>query len=165
MPWSQLEQYRREYFARLDEVRDEVAEAAEKQWAHRAHNHWPPAALVSVAGSSRMWNAGRATQSSASCGWAPAMFAGDDDRQAADPGGVQDRARHRSRSAQVPARTAPHRNTARAVWLERQPGIALVGDPDDVRGVARSMICQLAAFHSPADLHITVASAAPSRWD
>ena len=27
MPWSQLEQYRREYFARLDEVRDEVQEA------------------------------------------------------------------------------------------------------------------------------------------
>ena len=27
MPWSQLEQYRREYFARLDEVRDEVQDA------------------------------------------------------------------------------------------------------------------------------------------
>ena len=44
------------------------------------------------------------------------------------------------------------RNMARVLWLERQPGISLVGDMDAVRGVARSMICQLAAFHSPADL-------------
>ena len=55
MPWSQLEQYRREYFARLDEVRDEVQEAARKQWQHRGHSHWAPSELVSVAGSPRMW--------------------------------------------------------------------------------------------------------------
>ena len=55
MPWSQLEQYRREYFARLDEVRDEVQEAARKQWQHREHSHWAPSELVSVAGSPRMW--------------------------------------------------------------------------------------------------------------
>ena len=34
-----------------------------------------------------------------------------------------------------------------------------------VHGVARSVICQLAAFHSPADVQVMVVSSAPSRWD
>ena len=36
---------------------------------------------------------------------------------------------------------------------------------DAVRGIARSMICQLAAFHSPADLQIMIVTSAPTRWD
>ncbi len=107
MPWSQLEQYRREYFARLDEVRDEVADAAEKQWNHRAHSHWPPSQLVSVAGSQRMWERrpGDPEFGVVRLGTGQRV-AGDDDRQAPDPGGVEDRAGHRPRAAQVPARAA-----------------------------------------------------------
>jgi DNA segregation ATPase FtsK/SpoIIIE-like protein len=41
----------------------------------------------------------------------------------------------------------------------------LIGEMDAVRGIARSMICQLAAFHSPADLQIMIVTSAPDSWD
>ena len=107
MPWSQLEQYRREYFARLDEVRDEVQDAARKQWEHREHSHWAPSELVSVAGSPRMWER-RPRRSGVRRGATGhrTCRAGDDHRQATDRGGLQDRTRDRARAAQVLARTA-----------------------------------------------------------
>ena len=166
MPWSQLEQYRREYFARLDEVRDEVAEAAEKQWAHRAHSHWPPSALVSVAGSARMWERrpGDPEFGVVRLGTGDVSLAMTIDKpQIPAASKIEPATGHALRKFLLEQRHV--RNTARVVWLERQPGLALVGDLDAVRGVARSMICQLAAFHSPTDLQVMVVSAAPSRWD
>ena len=54
---------------------------------------------------------------------------------------------------------------AKVVWLQRFPGLSLVGEMDAVRALARAMICQLAAFHSPADVQIIVVSAAPTVWE
>ena len=53
----------------------------------------------------------------------------------------------------------------KTIWLRRFPGLSLIGEMDAVRAVARAMICQLAAFHSPADVQIIVVSSAPSQWD
>ncbi|MFZ0833807.1 MAG: type VII secretion protein EccC, partial [Mycobacterium sp.] len=177
MPWSQLEQYRREYFARLDDVRNEVAGAAEKQWAHRAHSHWPPSALVGVAGSARMWERrpGDTEFGVVRLGTGDVSLAMTIDKpQIPAASKIEPATGHALRKFLLQQRHV--RNTARVVWLERQPGLALVGELDSdersrdeptasVRGVARSMICQLAAFHSPTDLQVMVVSAAPSRWD
>ncbi len=166
MPWSQLEQYRREYFARLDEVREEVAEAAGKQWAHRAHSHRHPSELVSVAGSPRMWERrpGDPEFGVVRLGVGKVALAMTIDKpQIPAASKIEPATGHALRKFLLEQRHV--RDMARVVWLERHPGIALVGDLDGVRGVARSMICQLAAFHSPADLQIMVVSSAPSRWD
>src|SRR6185312_4676742 len=166
MPWSQLEQYRREYFARLDEVREEVADAAQKQWAHRAHSHPAPSQLMSVAGSPRMWERrpGDPEFGVARLGVGNVSLAMTIDKpQIPAASKIEPATGHALRKFLLEQRSV--RNMARVVWLERQPGIALVGDLDDVRGVARSMMCQLAAFHSPSDLQVMVVSAAPSRWD
>ena len=53
----------------------------------------------------------------------------------------------------------------KAIWLQRFPGISIVGDLDEGRSLARAMLCQLAAFHSPADVQIIVVSSAPSQWE
>jgi S-DNA-T family DNA segregation ATPase FtsK/SpoIIIE len=190
MPWSQLEQYRREYFARLDEVRDEVATAAQRQWTHRAHSHWPPAQLISVAGSPRMWERrpGDPEFGVVRLGTGNVSLAMTIEKpQIPAASKIEPATGHALRKFLLEQRFV--RNMARVVWLERQPGLSLVGDLDaderlreehdghdgrersreehavSVRGVARSIICQLCAFHSPADLQIMVVSSAPSRWD
>jgi DNA segregation ATPase FtsK/SpoIIIE, S-DNA-T family len=43
-----------------------------------------------------------------------------------------------------------------AVHLRGFPSVALTGDPDPVRGLARALVAQLAAFHAPEDLRIAV---------
>lgn len=166
MPWSQLEQYRREYFARLDEVRAEVATAAQRQWAHRAHSHWPPEQLISVAGSPRMWDRRRGDPEFGvvRLGTGNVSLAMTIEKpQIPAASKIEPATGHALRKLLLEQRFV--RNMARVVWLERQPGLAVVGELDEVRGVARSMICQLCAFHSPADLQIMVVSSAPSRWD
>jgi hypothetical protein len=166
MPWSQLEQYRREYFARLDEVRGEVTTAAQRQWAHRAHSHWAPEQLVSVAGSERMWERRRGDPEFGvvRLGTGNVSLAMTIEKpQIPAASKIEPATGHALRKFLLEQRFV--RNMARVVWLERQPGLAVVGDLDEVRGVARSMMCQLCAFHSPADLQIMVVSSAPSRWD
>lgn len=187
MPWSQLEQYRREYFARLDEVRDEVREAARKQWEHREHSHWAPAELVSVAGSPRMWERrpGDPEFGVVRLGTGRVELAMTIDKpQIAAASKIEPATGHALRKFLLEQRHV--RGMARVLWLERNPGISLVGELDadesshtgspparraggeptaTVRGIARSMICQLAAFHSPADLQIMIVTSAPDRWD
>lgn len=40
-------------------------------------------------------------------------------------------------------------NTPKAIWLQRFPGISIVGNLDGAWALARAMICQLAAFQAP----------------
>ena len=166
MPWSQLEQYRREYFARLDEVRGEVQEAARKQWEHREHSHWAPSELISVAGSPRMWERrqGDPEFGVVRLGTGRVDLAMTIDKpQIAAASKIEPATGHALRKFLLEQRHV--RDMARVLWLERSPGISLVGEMDAVRGICRSVICQLAAFHSPADLQIMIVTSAPDRWD
>jgi DNA segregation ATPase FtsK/SpoIIIE-like protein len=52
---GELTNARREWFARQDDIRDEVNEQRRRQWEHRRHFHWDPAELANVAGSARLW--------------------------------------------------------------------------------------------------------------
>ena len=166
MPWSQLEQYRREYFARLDEVRDEVQEAARKQWKHREHSHWAPSELISVAGSPRMWERrpGDPEFGVVRLGTGRVELAMTIDKpQIAAASKIEPATGHALRKFLLEQRHV--RGMARVLWLERNPGISLIGEMDSVRGIARSLVCQLAAFHSPADLQIMIVTSAPGSWD
>ena len=132
MPWSQLEQYRREYFARLDEVRDEVQEAARKQWEHREHSHWAPSELVSVAGSPRMWERrpGDPEFGVVRLGTGRVELAMTIDKpQIAAASKIEPATGHALRKFLLEQRHV--RGMARVVWLERNPGISLVGEMDD----------------------------------
>jgi DNA segregation ATPase FtsK/SpoIIIE-like protein len=53
----------------------------------------------------------------------------------------------------------------KAIWLQRFPGLSMVGDIEQGRALVRAMLCQLAAFHSPADVQVVVVTAAPSQWE
>ncbi len=123
MPWSQLEQYRREYFARLDEVRDEVQEAARKQWEHREHSHWAPSELISVAGSPRMWERrpGDPEFGVVRLGTGRVELAMTIDKpQIAAASKIEPATGHALRKFLLEQRHV--RGMARVLWLERNPG-------------------------------------------
>ena len=47
----------------------------------------------------------------------------------------------------------------KAIWLQRFPGISIVGDIEEGRSLARAILCQLAAFHSPRPMYRSLWSA------
>lgn len=49
--------------------------------------------------------------------------------------------------------------------LRSNPGFAFYGDVPTIRGLVRSMLCQLATFHGPDDIGIVVVTANPSQWE
>ncbi|AYE99557.1 hypothetical protein C0J29_31840 (plasmid) [Mycobacterium paragordonae] len=53
----------------------------------------------------------------------------------------------------------------KVVNLRSQPGFALVGDNECVGGLARAMLCQIATYHSPAEVKIAIVSQSPRQWD
>ena len=59
------------------------------------------------------------------------------------------------------------RGIAKPLSLRATAGSALVGENgmEPVYALARSIICQVAVFHSPADFKIMVVTDDPQRWD
>jgi len=152
---------RRAYLRHLAGVRAAVREAATAQrqalfWLHPA----PGALPAVVADGTRVWERGPedpaflqvrygvCAQSLSVDLAAPADLDADD----ADPAAV----------SAVRRLLAAHRVQAglpAAVDLRRFRWIALVGEPDPGRGVARALVCSAAAFHSPDHLTVAVLAA------
>ncbi|BBZ15025.1 type VII secretion protein EccCa [Mycobacterium branderi] len=166
MSWGELTLYRRKYFARLDEVRDEVDVQRRAQWQHRAHFHWEPQQLVGAVGSARMWERipGSDEFAVVRVGVGKVALAMQIDKpKIAESADLEPATAHALRKFLIEQEYID--NTAKAIWLQRFPGLSVVGDMSQVRALARAMICQLAAFHSPADVQIIVVSAAPTQWE
>ncbi len=166
MSHSALTQYRRDYFARLDDVRDEVDAQRRRQWEHRMHFHWEPARLVGVAGSARMWERSPRNDEFAvvRVGVGKVALAMQiETPKVPQTSHMEPATGHALRKFLIEQEYID--DMPKTIWLRRFPGLSLVGEMDDVRAVARAMICQLAAFHSPADLQIIIVSSAPSQWD
>jgi type VII secretion protein EccCa/type VII secretion protein EccCb len=166
MSWSQLEQYRREYFARLDEVRDEVEVSRHAQWDHRAHFHWEPDQLVGVAGTPRMWErrVGHDEFAAVRVGVGKVELAMTIEKpKIPEASRIEPATGHALRKFLLEQQHV--RDIAKVIWLQRYAGMAVVGDMDATRAVARAMICQLGAFHSPADVQVIVVTSAPTQWD
>ncbi len=152
MSWGELTHYRRKYFARLDEIRDEVEVQRRQQWGHRAHFHWEPEQLVGVAGSVRMWDRTPGSDEFAvvRVGLGKVALAMQIEKpKIAEAADLEPATGHALRKFLIEQEYIE--NVPKVIWLQRFPGLSLVGDIDQVRALARSMICQLAAFHSPAE--------------
>ncbi|HZA10649.1 type VII secretion protein EccCa [Mycobacterium sp.] len=166
MSWSQLEQYRREYFSRLDDVRDEVEVSRRQQWEHRAHFHWEPDQLVGVAGTPRMWERRPGDDEFAvvRIGVGKIELAMTIEKpKIAEASRIEPATGHALRKFLLEQQHVC--DVAKVIWLQRYPGLSVVGEMDQARAVARAMTCQLAAFHSPADVQIMVVTAAPTQWE
>jgi S-DNA-T family DNA segregation ATPase FtsK/SpoIIIE len=166
MSWSVLNSYRRTWFARLDEVRDEVDVQRRHQWEHRSHFHWDPDRLVGVAGSARMWERGPRNDEFAvvRVGLGRVALAMQIDKpKITESAHIEPATGHALRRFLLEQEYID--DMPKAIWLQRFPGLSLVGDMDGVRALARAMLCQLAAFHSPADVQIVIVTAAPSQWE
>lgn len=57
------------------------------------------------------------------------------------------------------------RGLGKIVNLRSQPGFALIGESERVAGVVRAMLCEIAVYHSPAEVKIAVVSQALRTWD
>jgi DNA segregation ATPase FtsK/SpoIIIE-like protein len=166
MSHSELTSYRRSWFSRLDEVRDEVDVQRRHQWQHRTHYHWEPSRLAGVAGSARMWERSPRSDEFAvvRVGVGRVALAMQIEKpKIPDAAHIEPATGHALRKFLIEQEYIG--DVPKAIWLRRFPGLSLIGDMDGVRAVARAMICQLAAFHSPADMQIIVVSSAASEWD
>jgi S-DNA-T family DNA segregation ATPase FtsK/SpoIIIE len=166
MSWGELTKARREWFARQDDLRDEVNEQRRRQWEHRHHFHWAPEELANVAGSVRMWDRTPGSEAFAvvRVGVGKVALA----LTLEKPKVVQ--ASHLEPATGHALRKFINEqeyidNTPKAIWLQRFPGISIVGDLDESRALARAMLCQLAAFHSPADVQIIIVTSVPTQWE
>ncbi|QKG24695.1 type VII secretion protein EccCa [Actinomadura verrucosospora] len=159
---------RRDYFRYLSQVRRRVRRAAEQQRESLEWNSPSPDSLWSLVMSARIW-----------------------ERRPADPdfGNVRIGAGPQKLAVQlIPPETKPIEdlepmtagalrrfvrahstvpNLPVAVSLPSFSRILPVGDIDAVRGMVRSMIAQLTAFHSPDDMRVSVCASAEAmpHWD
>ena len=138
--------------------------SASAQWEHRRHFHWDPEELVGVAGSVRMWDRdpGSDKFSVVRVGVGKVKLAMTLEKPEIAPG-RRPGAGHRARAAQVPQRAGIHRRHAESDLAATYPGHVHRRRHRGGPRLARAMMCQLAAFHSPADVQIIVVSAAPTR--
>jgi S-DNA-T family DNA segregation ATPase FtsK/SpoIIIE len=166
MSWSELTGARRRWMARQDDIREEVDAQRERQWSHRRHFHWEPAELVDVPGSERMWERTPGSEAFAvvRMGVGQVALAMTLEKpQIPEAAHLEPATGHALRKFLLEQEYID--DVPKAVWLQRFPGISLVGDLDSVESLTRSMMCQLAAFHSPADVQIFVVSEHPERWE
>jgi S-DNA-T family DNA segregation ATPase FtsK/SpoIIIE len=166
MSWGELTARRRKWFSTQDDLRDEVNVQRKLQWDNRYFFHWDPQDLVSVAGSARQWDRAPGSDmfSVARVGIGKVKLAMTLEKPeiapAADLEPATGHALRKFLNAHEYVDGMP-----KVVWLQRFAGMSVIGDIDEGRSAVRAILCQLAAFHSPADVQIIVVSSAPSEWE
>ncbi|MDQ4104841.1 MAG: type VII secretion protein EccCa, partial [Actinomycetota bacterium] len=163
---AEMNEDRKDYLRYLGQMRERAREAAQEQRAALEWNHPDPAALWSIASSRRMW-----------------------ERRSGDPDFCHVRicrGSQRLATRLVPPQTGPVdelepittlalRQFVRAhsivpelpiaISVRGFAAIGISGDAALARGLARSMVTQLATFHSPDDLLIAVVTAGRAKAD
>lgn len=166
MSWGELTGARRQWFRRLDDVRDEVNVQRRKQWEHRRHFHWDPDELYAIAGTARMWERGPESEAFATVrvgvGKVQLSMALEKPK-VTEASHVEPATGHALRKFLNEQEHID--NTPKALWLQRFPAMAVVGRSIETRSLARAMLCQLAAFHSPAAVQIFIVTSAPTQWN
>ncbi|HKR50473.1 MAG TPA: type VII secretion protein EccCa [Pseudonocardiaceae bacterium] len=163
---AEMNEDRKDYLRYLAQMRERARQAAQEQRAALEWNHPDPAALWSIAGSRRMW-----------------------ERRSGDPDFCHVRicrGSQRLATRLVPPQTGPVdelepittvalRQFVRAhslvpdlpisLSIRGFAAIGISGGPAPTRGLARSMVAQLATFHPPDDLLIAVVSTGRAKTD
>lgn len=179
---GQLDEARKDYYNALDELGDEAQETAEAQFAQAQHFHPNPAKLRGLVNSVRMWErkpnvAGTSKERTAeqlaslAFGWVrmglgraklAMQYTSEDQGDPAeyDPAcfeGERQFDLHQQTVSDIPI----------AISLPATPGLGLVGVDgiEPVLGLARAMVLQATAFHSPRDFKVMVLTSTPERWD
>lgn len=166
MSWGELTQHRAMSFSRLDDIRDEVQVQRRAQFEHREHFHWEPDKLVAAIGTERMWERSPSSDEfgEVRVGIGTVKLAMIIEKpDVPEPSQIEPATGHALRKFLLEQEYID--DMAKVIWLQRFAGMSFVGDMDQARGLMRAMLCQLAAFHSPADLQILVVSSAPMLWE
>ena len=165
---AEVNEERKDYLRYLTQAREQAASTAARQRSCAEWSHPDPGAIIGLLGSRRMWERRR----------------GDADFLRVRVGVGT----HRLATALVPPEVAPAedlepvsalalrrfvqahatvRGMPTAVALPAFPAIGVTGNHDDVRGLARAMLLQLATFHGPEHLQIAIVSPDPldPAWD
>lgn len=167
--WGEQEKQRRSYLRQLDEDRDEVQQATVQQRRSQLFVHGDPHRLDTVIGGPRMWERrpgdsdfldvrlGIGVQSTAdsavSLQW-PEVPVGEE-LEPVTGRALRDFILEQSQI----------RDIGKVLSLRSRPGFSFVGeDMPDLHSVTRSVLCSLAAYHSPSDVKLMVVTRNPELW-
>lgn len=166
---AEMDEDRKDYLRYLGQMRDRAREAADEQRLAREWVHPDPQTLWSLAaGSRRMWErrpndndfcqvrVGRGSQR-LETRLVPPQTGPVDELEPITTLALRRFVRAHSLVQDLPIATS----------LRGFAAVGLQGDKEQVRGLARAMICQLATFHTPEDVIIAVASSGQARreWE
>jgi S-DNA-T family DNA segregation ATPase FtsK/SpoIIIE len=171
---GEMEADRQDWFNQADVARKELVKAAEKQFERSWRCHPDPQDLIGLAGCSAMWQRRR--------------FPTDDFKDFNDFGHVRLGVGTIKQGMQIdypplpetPMYVEPATSHGKRKFLREQPyihdmprvvsltkkkALSLVGPMDEVRGLARAVMCQLSQWHSPDDLKLIVVTDRPDVWE
>ena len=165
---AEMNEDRKDYLRYLGQMRERAREAADEQRMAREWIHPDPQNLWSIANSRRMWErrqndndfgqvrVGRGSQR-LETRLVPPQTGPVDELEPITTLALRRFVRAHSLVSDLPIATS----------LRGFAAVGLQGDREDVRGLARAVITQLATFHTPDDVVIAVASSGHARqeWD
>ncbi|QVI27437.1 type VII secretion protein EccCb [Mycolicibacterium neoaurum] len=162
---TELDGVRRDYLRYLDEVAGDAAATAGHQRANLYWTHPDPAALWTVVGTARMWE--RRASDPDFCqvrvGIGPAVLATPLIVEDGSPVGETDPVTQTALDALLAAHAIV---PGLPVVTELSGHLGIGGIPAGARDLARAIVCQLAVWHSPADIRIVARARDGDRcWD
>ncbi|TXI55757.1 type VII secretion protein EccCa [Mycolicibacterium mageritense] len=169
--WGEMENDCQDWFNLADKARDELISAAEKQFSRAWRCHPDPHDLVGLAGSAVTWER-RRTPTDDFKDFGHVRLGVGTVKQAMQievpplpqqPMYVEPATSHGKRKFLREQRYI--HDMPRVVSLTKTKAMSLVGPLDEVRGLARAAICQLAQWHVPDDLKIIVVTDRPEVWE
>lgn len=162
---TEIDAGRRDYLRYLDGVGQDAATTADAQRAHLDWTHPDPAMLWTFAGTPRMWER-RATDPDflvIRVGIGPVMLATPLIVEDSSPIGETDPVTQTALDALVTARAIV---PGLPILTELAGHLGIGGAAADARDLVRAIVCQLAIWHSPADVRIVArTTGADPCWD
>lgn len=166
---GQREEDRREYLSDLDDKRDRNQENSRLLFEEDRRANTSPAQLVKLVGGERMWErrptdpdfldvrigVGVQEKDQGIFRWEEIELPQNDELEPVSGKALQDFMLVQTKILGM----------GKVVNLRSKPGFSLIGDRDVVTGLTRSVLCEIAAYHSPAEVKIAVVSHRPQLWD
>ncbi|OBI46419.1 type VII secretion protein EccC [Mycobacterium kyorinense] len=167
--WGEQEKQRRGYLRQLDEDRDEVQHAAQRQRRSQLFVHADPRRLDGVIGGPRMWErrpgdpdfldvrlgigVQQTSESAVSLQW-PDIPVGEE-LEPVTGGAFRDFIVEQTKI----------RDIGKVLSLRSRPGFSFTSeDSGQLHALARSVLCSLAVYHNPSDLKFLLVTRQPYRW-
>ncbi|MDP7732927.1 hypothetical protein [Mycobacterium sp. TY813] len=169
---SALYEARRSYMDELDEAREVIQQDAERQFENFRFFHPEPALLRGLVGSARMWEREPGdSKLGLHFGFVRIGTGKTDLAKKLSTHALGRSADYEPVAYQALAKFVLEQSKvdgiAKPLSLNALPLMNLVGEDDDeaLHALVRSMICQVACFHSPQHMKIMVVTHDPSRWE